>query len=297
MKIMISKYSEIYSLLPSALVSEIKRVADGFLNGTSLVSEIRLVRGSGSSFIMNGQRYKLYTKLFRDELEEVFFKICSGAIYAHRDTVSEGYVCTGGGIRVGVSGTARYDCGKLVGVSDINALVFRIPTAESTFKEELYESYLKCKRGLLIYSKAGVGKTTALRTLVPLIAKRDPRENIAVVDERCEFDPAVCEENGVMLLRGYDRARGMDIALRTLSAGVIVIDEIASVGESGEILSSLLSGVKFIATAHANHLSELLERSCVKPLVETGVFDVFFGIRYTDRGYSCEVEQRECLKL
>ena len=297
MKIMISKYSEIYSLLPSALVSEIKRVADGFFCGTECVSEIRLVRGSGSSFIMNGQRYKLYTVLGYEDVEEVFFKICSGAIYAHRDTVSEGYVCMSEGIRVGVCGTARYDCGKLVGVSNISALVFRIPTGESSFGEELYRAYLKCERGVLIYSKAGVGKTTALRTLVPMIAGRNPRENVAVVDERCEFDSSVCENNGVMLLRGYDRARGIDIALRTLSAGVIVIDEIAGVDESDGILASLLSGVKFIATAHAEHLSELVNRSCIKPLVEMGVFDVFFGIRYTDGGYSYEVDHKECLKL
>lgn len=297
MKIMLSKYSEIYSALPSVLLSEIKRISSGFSGGIYAVSEIRLVRGGGSSFIMGGRRYRLYSVLSRDELEEVFFKVCSGAIYAHRDTVTEGYVCTTEGVRVGVCGTARYDGGRLVGVSDVNALVFRIPTAESSLKEELYNAYKECERGLLIYSRAGVGKTTALRTLVPLIAKREPRENIAVVDERCEFDPAVCESHGVMLLRGYDRARGMEIALRTLTASVIVIDEIGGRSESDGLLSSLLSGVKFVATAHAECFSDLKNRSGVKPLVDRDVFDVFFGIRYTDRGYSCEVEKRECLRL
>ena len=167
MKIMISKYTEIYSALPVVLLAEIKRVASSFAGGISVVSEIRLVRGIGSSFIMGGRRYKLYTAITRAEMEEVFFKICSGAIYAHRDTVTDGYVSTSEGIRVGVSGTARDDEGRLVGVTDVNALVFRIPTAESSLKEELYSAYMECERGLLIYSKAGVGKTTALRTLVP----------------------------------------------------------------------------------------------------------------------------------
>ena len=297
MKIMISKYSEIYSSLPREMLAEIKRIAASFSGGISSVSEIRLIRGYGSSLIMKGRRYRLYSHVSPDGMDEVFFKICSGAIYAHRDTVKEGYVCTEGGIRVGVSGTARYDGGELVGVSDINALVFRIPVCDSTFGEELYLAYGECERGLLIYSKAGVGKTTALRTLVPLIAKREPRENIVVVDERCEFDPSVCESYGVMLLRGYDRVRGVDIALRTLTASVIVIDEIGGYEESELLFSSLLSGVKFIATAHAGRLSELKMRSGVKPLLERNIFDVFFGIRYTDGGYSCEVEKIECLKL
>lgn len=294
---MISKYDEIYSALPPALLSEIKRIASGFSGGLSSVSEIRVLRGTGSSFIMRGTRYKLCTAVGEEKMNEVFFKICSGAIYAHRDTVSEGYICTPSGVRVGVSGTARYDGGRIVGISDVNALVFRIPTSESSLKNELYEAYSRCESGLLIYSKAGVGKTTALRTLVSVIADLEPRENVVVVDERCEFDTDDCCKHGVMLLRGYDRARGLDIALRTLSASVIVIDEISGIENNGEILSSLLSGVKFIATAHAGHLGELLNRSVIRPFVEMGVFDVFFGIRYTDRGYSCEVEKRECLKL
>lgn len=297
MKIMVAKYNELYSFLPEPHLSEIKRIASGFSGGISAVSEIRLVRGFGSSFVMGGHRHKLYSLLKRDDMEELFFKVCSGAVYAHRDTVTEGYVSTREGIRVGVSGTARYDGGRLVGVSDINALVFRIPTADSSFGEELYLAYTECERGLLVYSKAGVGKTTALRTLVPLIAKRDSRENVVVVDERCEFDPEACESCGVMLLRGYERSRGMDIALRTLAASVIVIDEISSAQESAELSSSLLSGVKFIASAHAEHLSEVVNRRGVKPLIENGVFDVFFGIRYTDGGYSHEVEKRECLRL
>lgn len=294
---MLTKCSEIYSILPARVSYEIGRVAEEFSCGLSGVSEIRLVRGVGSSFIMAGSRYKIYTRVSGCEMDEVFFKICSGSIYAHRDTVKDGYVSIADGIRVGVSGTAKYDGGALVGVSDINALVFRIPTADFSLKDELYSAYSGCERGLLIYSKAGVGKTTALRTLVPLIAKREPRENIAVIDERCEFDTEECERHGVMLLRGYDRERGMDIALRTLTASVIVIDEIADCDGSYRLLSSLLSGVKFIATAHAEHLSELVVRRGVIPLVENNVFDVFFGIRYTDGLYSCEVDKKECLRL
>ena len=294
---MISKYDEIYYALPPAILSEIKRISSGFSGGTSSVSEIRLLVGGTSSFIMRGVRYKLSFVIGQEMMNEVFFKICSGAIYAHRDTVSEGYVCTSSGVRVGVSGTARYDGGAIVGISDVNALVFRIPTAESSLKEELYRAYTECERGLMIYSRAGVGKTTALRTLVSVIAEMEPRENIVVVDERCEFDPVACRERGVMLLRGYDRARGIDIALRTLTASIIVIDEISGIEDNGGILSSLLSGVRFIASAHAAKLRELLLRTGIRPFIEMDVFDVFFGIRYTDGGYSCEVEKRECLRL
>ena len=292
-----TKNNKIYMALPTGVLSEIKRIVSGMSIGVEKISEIRLVRGYGSSFILGGRRYRLFSRISATEMDDTFFRICSRAIYAHRDTVIDGYVTCEDGIRVGVSGTARYDGGKIVGVGDINALVFRIPTASSGFSEALYEAYKMCDRGLLIYSKAGVGKTTALRTLVSLIAKREPRENIVVVDERCEFSVGECESNGVMLLRGYDRTRGMDIALRTLTASIIVVDEISGDKSSEELSSSLLSGVKFVASAHAERLSELLVRDGVAPLVKKEIFDVFFGICYTDEGYFCEVDKKECLRL
>ena len=290
---MLTKCSEIYSILPARVSYEIGRVAEEFSCGLSGVSEIRLVRGVGSSFIMAGSRYKIYTRVSGCEMDEVFFKICSGSIYAHRDTVKDGYVSIADGIRVGVSGTAKYDGGALVGVSDINALVFRIPTADFSLKDELYSAYSECERGLLIYSKAGVGKTTALRTLVPLIAKREPRENIAVIDERCEFSWEDFSSTDIDIFRGYKRKSGMQIALRVMSPQIIAVDEIGTAEEAEQMLESLGSGVRFIATAHASSIEELMSRKSLRPLIDNGVFDVFAGIFNADGHYFTQIYKKD----
>lgn len=291
------KYQDVYRALPPHLYSEIKMLCRAFCCGIGGISELRLMRGEGSSLVLDKRRYRLFSGVKKEQIEKTFLTLCSGAVYAHRDTVTEGYITVSSGVRIGVSGLAKYDGGELVGVSDISALVFRFPTAKSAFGEELFEAFEACQRGLLIYSRAGVGKTTALRTLVPLIAQRLPRENISVIDERCEFDVSECERAGVTLLRGYKRSVGMEIALRTLGAGIIVIDEIGSAECSGVWTSSLLSGIKFIATAHADDKDELVLRDGITPLIKRNIFDVFFGIRYTDEGYSWSMEKNECLKL
>lgn len=292
-----SKYQDVYAALPPILLSEIARLTRGYSCGIGGVSEIRLMRGGRSSVIINKIRHRLYTVIAGADIEKTFISLCKGAVYAHRDTVTEGYITVSSGVRVGVCGQAAYNGGELVGVSDISALIFRFPTASSGFGNELYDAFLSCKRGLLIYSRAGVGKTTALRTLAPIISQRQPEENVTVIDERCEFDVSECERAGVTLLRGYKRSVGIEIALRTLGAGVIVIDEIGSAECSGVWTSSLLSGIKFVATAHAQDGEELRKRDGIEPLVRRGIFDVFFGIRYTPQGYSCLVEKNECLKL
>ncbi len=292
-----SKYQDVYTVLPLKLRSEIIRLARAYSCGVSGISEIRLMRGVGSSVILDKKRHRLFARVRAEEIEKTFISLCRGAVYAHRDTVTEGYITVSSGVRVGVCGQANYSGGVLVGVSDISALIFRFPTAKSAFASELYGAFSECRRGMLIYSRAGVGKTTALRTLVPIISRKQPHENIAVIDERCEFDVAECERSGVTLLRGYKRSVGMEIALRTLGAGVIAIDEIGSAECEGVWTSSLLSGIRFIATAHAQDRDELCRRDGIAPLIKRGIFDVFFGIRYTDEGYSCLVEKSECLKL
>ena len=96
-----------------------------------------------------------------------------------------------------------------------------------------------------------------------------------------------------MHLRGYGRYDGMEIALRTMSPDVIVIDEIGSRGESERMLDHLNSGVRLLATAHAQSARQALLRPGVQVLIENGIFDVLFGIFNTDGTYRCEIERLE----
>lgn len=282
----------ILETLPRRVYAELERLADGCVGGVGAVSEVRLLLGCGSSVRIHGRRHRLSARVSAAEMEATFTALCGGAVYAHRDTITDGYICAAGGVRVGVCGQARYECDRLVGVSDVSALIYRLPTARSSLAEELYVAYARCERGMLIYSRAGVGKTTALRTLLPMIAEREPWCAVVAVDERCELS----EERGVTVLRGYKRAAGMDLALRTLGADVIAVDEIGGAAEARLMRESLRSGVKFIATAHAECLGDVLARDGTAPLIELGAFDVFFGIRYTEGTYSAVVEKIECIK-
>ena len=284
------KFEDAFKTLPRRLMEELIRRAGVRVGGVGSVSEVRLLLGRGSSFVLHGVRVRLSTVVSGEDIAESFRALCSNAIYAHRDTITDGYVSCEGGVRVGVCGQARYEGDRIVGVSGISALVYRFPTAKSSLEGELFSAYKECRRGMLIYSKAGVGKTTALRTLASRIAMEQTTA-VAVVDERCEFSVSECAERGVILLRGYKRSLGMDIALRTLGAEVIMVDEIGSPKEAESMRVSLLSGVRFIATAHAASYEELIRRDGIAPLINEEIFDVFFGIFHTDTGYCCEVKK------
>ena len=287
-------FDSIVSCLPVRVGRELLRIARTRQGGISEVSELHITLGKRSSALIGGERIFLGVEVTAHDMDIAVHRLCGGAIYAHRDTISEGFISLVGGVRVGICGQARYESDRLVGVSDVSSLVFRIPTATSSLSSELYSAWQGSARGMLIYSPPGVGKTTALRTLVCMIAERCPWERVVVVDERCEFSLDECRGLGVVLLRGYKRADGMEIALRTMSPSVIAVDEIGARRESDAMVESLNSGIKIIATAHARDRCELEKRGGLAPFLKAGAFDVFFGIFHTDAGYSCKIEDLVC---
>lgn len=285
---------DILCCLPMAVERELLRLSRTRKGGISGISELRLMLGKCSSVTMGRERIFIGACVTKQDMENTVQRLCQGAVYAYRDTITEGYISLDDGIRVGICGQARYESDRMVGISDVSSLIFRVPTAISSLADELFGAWRATSRGMLIYSAPGVGKTTALRTLVSIIARECANERVAVVDERCEFSIEECRRTGVMLLRGYKRADGMEIALRTMSPTVIAIDEIAARAESSAMTESLNSGVKLIATAHASDRSELERRGGFAPFMDALAFDTFFGIFHTDAGYSCKIEEFVC---
>lgn len=287
------KTEKILAVMPVRLRAEIERLITSRGVGSSSISEIKIRAEGRSSVIISGEKIPLITSLAVAELGEILSLLCEGSLYAYRDKIREGYISLDGGVRVGICAEARYDSGKLIGVSDVSSLVFRIPTEPFSFANELYEVWQECRRGMLIYSPPGVGKTTALRSLVGLIGASRTGHEVCVIDERGEFFREDYRFSSVDILRGYKRADGMEIALRSLSPEVIAVDEVGRLAEACAMLDSLNAGVRVIATAHADSLGGLRRRANMKPFFDYGVFDIFVGIKKNGEAREITVERAE----
>lgn len=253
------------------------------------LSELRLRIGRASSILLGGERIFLGSELGREELAATFARLCGGSLYAHRDTIANGYISLNFGVRVGISGQARYEDGRLVGISEVASLVFRIPERSIADCGELLCAFKRAHSGLLVYSSPGVGKTTALRSLALRLATGREALNVAVIDERLEFIRDDYLSASVDILRGYKKSDGMGVALRTLSPEVIIVDEIGGEEEAKAALSYVNSGVRFVASAHAGSYAELMKKKNLEPFFENAVFDVFVGIKTSGGKRSYEV--------
>lgn len=251
-----------------------------------IVFEIRLRARARSSILFDSGTCSLPYILGEKELSDILISLTGGALYAHRDTLIDGYVTPMNGVRVGVCGRLRYDGGVAVGLAEMRSLVFRIPHFQTETGDRLFDIWRTSGRGgMLVYSPPLGGKTTAIRRLADRIGKEGTR--VLVVDERCEFFPEEYSASEVDILRGYKKSKGIEIAVRTLGAGVVIVDEIGA-SEVCEVLSSMALGIPFIATTHARSVEEVLKRPTFLPFFEAHVFESIVGIRRVGAKFSVE---------
>lgn len=247
-----------------------------------LPEELRLRSRRAASVSRQGKNLFFRTVLTQEEMDRILLSLCGGSLYAHRESIAEGYLTLPDGIRVGVVGRAVIEEERVVGVYDVTGLNLRFPRRLPRFGRVVAELLRRQEagRGVLVYAPPAGGKTTLLRAVAASLASGAEPMRVCLVDSREELsfsleDPDLC----VDVLRGYPRALGMEIATRTMNAQLIVCDEIGGLEEAQAILSAQNCGVPLLASAHGNTLAGLFRREGLLLLHRAGVFGAYVGVR------------------
>ncbi len=273
--------SRLLALLPPALGRAILRGGEGVANFEGRLSEIRLRAGRAASLTVGGENLVLPVSVTREELASLVKGFCRGSIYAYSESLAEGYIDMGEGIRCGLGGRALLEGGRVSGITDITSLCLRLPhtvAGAGALAQAVFERLGRAE-GLLIYSRPGVGKTTLLRDLSLRLSGGERPLRTAVIDSRGELGGGMQGEGGLLdLLCGYPKAVGIELAVRTLSPEVLICDEIGGLEEADAILAAQVSGVPLIASAHGATLAEMRARPMLRRLDEAGIFGAYLGL-------------------
>ena len=262
------------SYLPIHLAEAVRKCTS-FENG---INEIRMTAGSEILITSQTGAERLSAICSFEDMRYTVRSLSGNSVYSHTETVKEGYITTSEGIRAGVAGRAVFENGRVTAVTDITSVVIRIPRRFPHAADELFAlvKSFDCKGSILVYSPPGGGKTTLLRELAVKLCRENDPKRIAVADTRCELSGALDGLNACTLL-AYPRHKGIEIAVRTLGAEIVICDEISSDDDVSAALECLGSGVALIASAHGT-ANDVFRREAVRKLHEKNLFSAYYGI-------------------
>ena len=177
------------------------------------------------------------------ELLQVLEKLCNNSIYAYKNQICNGFITIKGGHRIGITGTAVIEDGKVINIKYINGLNFRIAREVLNCSNKIIEQIIDKENNTiyntLIISPPGKGKTTILRDTIRKISNGMPEfnfsgKNFGVVDERGEIAAMYhgIPQNDIGIrtdvIENVSKAKGMKMLIRSMAPDVIACDEIGS---------------------------------------------------------------------
>lgn len=222
-------------------------------------------------------------------LSDTFSRMCGFSLHSHLSDITNGFVTLEGGHRAGVVGTAALDKnGDIVSVRDISSINIRIAREIDGCSEELHQRLFKNGlQSIIIAGPPACGKTTILRDLIKKVS--DSGVKVSVIDERQEIASLTKKGNQMNLgintdvFSGYPKRKALNIAVRTMSPQVIVIDEVCENEEIEAISLASNCGVKMIVTIHAASYKELLNKPQIYSLINTYAFDKLVLLMGSDK--------------
>lgn len=222
------------------------------------------------------------------DAERLMEILSESSVYAFEDELRNGFVTLAGGHRVGITGRAVLQDGRLRSLRFVSGFNVRIAREILGAADSVVPRLISTANGrvcsAVILSPPGCGKTTLLRDLARQVSEGVRSlgfrgTKVAVIDERSEI--AACR-HGIPqhtvgprtdVLDGYPKAEGIALALRAMSPAVIITDELGRPEDALAVLDARNAGVSVIATAHARDLSELEGRPAFSPLLASGTFE------------------------
>jgi stage III sporulation protein AA len=226
--------------------------------------------------------YKINAQLFNIIIE----KACNYSFHTNIESMIKGYITTANGVRIGVAASAVSVDGAIKSVNDISSLNIRIPHyIHNCSRPVLNELYVNKCPSIIVAGAPASGKTTLLRDMSALLSGgfAGQYRKVCIIDERCEMSSGFDLGINCDVISNYSKAQGIELAVRAMSPEIIICDELGNDEETNSIKFGFDSGVSFIVSAHAASLHQLISRSVIRQLIETGQFEYIVLLKhYTD---------------
>ena len=237
----------------------------------------------GEELVPGGIRDKPHI-VTAEEIRETLDYVSGYSLYALEQEMRQGFITIEGGHRVGVTGQAILEEGKVRNIKYISSINIRMAHEVPGCADKVFP-YITYNRQLahtMIISPPGCGKTTLLRDIVRQVS--DGNEwvrgmTVGVVDERSEIGGSymgIAQNHlGIRtdVLDGCPKAEGMIMLIRSMGPQVIAVDEIGMESDVHAIEYAMHCGCKMLATAHGSSIEEIAKKPELARMIEAQAFE------------------------
>ena len=234
-------------------------------------------KGSYKPVLENQGYIQTYVIANQELVNHIVAIVTKQSLYAYNNQIKSGYITTDKGFRIGICGTVVMHEGVVSTIKNITSLNIRIPHAVQNCSEKVI-GFIYCNgeiKNTLIISPPGVGKTTMVRDIVKRLSDDKKINNILVVDERFEIYGVGAFDVGefVDVISGSNKSFAFNECLKTMNPSVIATDEVSKEEDLFEIQQAIKSGVKVIATVHAENVNDLKLKKYFAQIIENKYFE------------------------
>jgi stage III sporulation protein AA len=243
----------------------------------------RLIPAAAGAYLVTAEDMKRTLQLMSN---------CS--LYSLEEELRQGFITLPGGHRVGLTGKALLEGGKVRTLKYITGLNLRIARELPGVADKVMPYVInQGERNLyhtLIVSPPQGGKTTLLRDMIRQISWGIPYlglpgRRVGLVDERSEIGGSYAgvpqKDLGPRtdILDGCPKAEGMMMLIRAMSPQVIATDELGREEDVVALEEALQAGVKLLTTVHGHSLDSLKQRPILAGILRRRIFEriVFLG--------------------
>lgn len=179
-----------------------------------------------------------------------------------------------------------YKDGIIHSVRDISSLNIRISHEYKGCSKKIIDLvYQDTLPSIIVAGKPGCGKTTFLRDYAKQLSDgyKGTYKKVTIADERKELAADFDIGLNTDVLCGFEKAKAIEIASRTLAPDLIVCDEIGSITEVKAISGGFINGVSFAVSIHFSDFFRLENNPVLFELLKTNQFDYLIILKsYTD---------------
>lgn len=281
-----NKYLYALDLLPLGLKNAIEKLS---ISDLMRICEIRLRVGSfltvktetDEFFVTYGGNLSLSTanaiRIYKNDIGYTYLRSFDNSLYSFEEELKNGFITIKGGNRVGFSSSFIYDNGEISRINDVTGINIRISREVKYCSKKIFEKInFNDPVSLLLCGPPASGKTTVLRDLARELGNKF---SVSIIDERNEI---AASDSGIIendigkfsdVLSGVSKEEGIKRAIRLLSPRFIICDEIGDKSELSCFEYLYNSGVKLIATTHAETIDEAIQKPLIKKMIKRKFFD------------------------